>query len=96
MNEKRAFSVAEAARYACVSRSTIELWVAKRLLPFEEFPGQGRGRKRFRRIRKRDLDAFLDKYHKVKPEQEKLDISLDRDQIDLFPQEHGAALLSES
>lgn len=94
---KRALSVAEAARYACVSRGTLELWLAKRLLPFEELPGQGNGRKKFRRIRRSDLDEFLDRHYKDKNQRkQKLDIMVIRDQIDLFPQEQGAALKGKS
>jgi excisionase family DNA binding protein len=57
--EKRALSIAEAARYACVSRGTIENWITKKILPCEELPGRGSGAYRFRRIRKQDLDSFL-------------------------------------
>jgi excisionase family DNA binding protein len=60
--EKRAFSIAEAALYACVSRGTIEGWLARGLIPFEELPGSGAYR--FRRIRKVDLDVFLEGKHK--------------------------------
>lgn len=37
-------------------------WCANGLLPYENLPGRGEGAYRFRRIRKTDLDAFLDKY----------------------------------
>lgn len=84
METKRALTVAEAARYACVSRGTLELWLAKRLLPFEELPGQGNGRKKFRRIRHADLDAFLDKHYKERS-RPAIDITIMKDQLDLFP-----------
>lgn len=58
-NEKRALTLSEAAEYACVSRSTVENWISKGLLPFEELPGRGTGLYCFRRIRKEDLDNFL-------------------------------------
>ncbi len=61
--DKRAFSIKEAAEYACVSRGTVENWLSKGLLPFEELPGRGKGNYCFRRIRKIDLDAFLDKFY---------------------------------
>ena len=57
---KRAFTIKEAAEYACVSRGTIETWVAKGILPFEELPGTGK-KQRFRRIRKKDMDELLDR-----------------------------------
>ncbi len=56
--DKRALSISEAANYACVSRSTVENWLNRRLIPFEELPGR-KGKYRFRRIRKSDLDRFL-------------------------------------
>jgi len=60
---KRAFSVSEAAEYACVGRSTLEGWITKRLLPYEELPGRGDNKYRFLRIRKKDIDAFLDSHY---------------------------------
>jgi len=59
-NVKRAFSIAEAAEYACVSRATLHNWIVAKLLPYEDLPGRGDGSHRFRLIRKCDLDAFLD------------------------------------
>ena len=65
LTQKRALSITETAELAGVSRGTICNWLSQGLLPFEEFPSiRGNGRKRFRRIRKTDLDAFLDKYYK--------------------------------
>ena len=58
--EKRAFTVTEAAEYACVSRGTLNNWLAKGLLKYEELPGNGE-KQRFIRIRKKDLDEFLDR-----------------------------------
>lgn len=62
---KRALSISEAAQYACVGRSTIENWLASGLVPYEELPGSGSGAYRFRRIRKADLDGFLEKHYVV-------------------------------
>ncbi len=70
-NSKRAFSVSEAARQACVSRGIIEYWLTCGL-PFEELPGTGEKNK-FRRIRRDDLDAFLESYYqrsRAGPQQE--------------------------
>jgi len=59
---KRAFSMSEAAEYACVSRGTVHTWVVSGMLPCENLPSRGDGSHKFRRIRKSDLDAFLDKH----------------------------------
>lgn len=61
--DKRALSICEAARYACVSRGTIENWLSQGMLPFEELPGRGSGNKKFRRIRLNDLDSFLELHY---------------------------------
>ncbi len=61
-NTKRALTIKEAAERACVSRGTVENWIAAGLLPYELLPSRGNGRKRFILIRKVDLDEFLDKY----------------------------------
>ena len=70
---KRALSISEAARYLCVSRGTIENWLAKGLLPCEEFPGRGKGTYRFRRIRLEDLVFFHDSYYKVSYQTDKVE-----------------------
>ncbi|MCP4726720.1 MAG: helix-turn-helix domain-containing protein [bacterium] len=57
---KRAYTIQETAEYAGVSRGTVLNWLENRLLPFEVLPGRGKGKKRFIRIRKTDLDRFLD------------------------------------
>ncbi len=67
---KRAFTIVEAAEYACVSRATIENWLTKVMLPFEELPGRGKGQYRFRRIRREDLDTFLNSNYKQPQEKE--------------------------
>ena len=61
-NTERALTISEAAKYACVSRGTIESWLARGLLPYEELPGtgEGKGTQRFRRARRVDFDDFLD------------------------------------
>ena len=61
LSDRRALTVAEAARYVCVSRSTMENWLAKGLIPYEELPGSGTATHRFRRVRKMDIDEFLDR-----------------------------------
>ena len=60
---KRAFSIKEAAEYACVSRATLENWLIRGILPFEELPSRVNGAYCFRRIRKSDLDLFLNKHY---------------------------------
>lgn len=63
--DKRAFSISEAAKYACVSRATLHNWVVSGIIPFEELPGRGDGSHKFRLIRKIDIDEFLNQhYHK--------------------------------
>ena len=56
---KRALTISEAAKHACVSRATIGNWLPRGILAYEELPGGGSGAYRFRRIRLTDLDAFL-------------------------------------
>lgn len=63
LTQKRAFTIPEAADYSCYSRGTIEGWIARGLLPYEEPPGRGDGKHRFRRVRRTDLDAFLDAHY---------------------------------
>ena len=58
-SNKRAFTITEAAKYACVSRATLHNWIVTKLLPYEDLPGRGDGSHKFRLIRKCDLDAFL-------------------------------------
>ena len=55
-NSKRALTIAEAADYACVSRGTINNWLVKSILPYEELPSGGDGSYRFVRIRRQDID----------------------------------------
>ena len=73
--DKRAFNINEAAEYACVSRGTIENWLNKGLIPYEELPSRGKGLYHYRRIRKKDLDDFLNKfylkYHITQPDNKK-------------------------
>ncbi len=64
LHNKRAFSISEAAEYTCVGRSTIENWLVQGLLAYEEYPSSGSGEHRFVRIRKEDLDNFIDRYYK--------------------------------
>ncbi len=60
---RRAFTITEAARYACVSRGTIKNWLESEALPYEELPSRGEGKHCFQRIRKDDLDEFLNKHY---------------------------------
>ena len=62
-NSKRALTIAEAAKYCCVSRGIVESWIVKGLLPYEELPSNGSGAHQFRRVRRKDLDEFLDRYY---------------------------------
>ena len=62
---KRAFTIAEAAEYACVSRGTLTCWITSGQLPYEDLPGRGDGSHKFRLIRKQDLDEFLDRHYSV-------------------------------
>ena len=69
LGTKRALTIAEASRYACVSRGTLEAWLIQGLLPFEELPGRGNGVHKFRRIRRIDLNKFLNQhYHQPRTE----------------------------
>ena len=60
---KRALTLPEAVEYACISRGTLTGWISSGLLPYEEFPGRGKGSHKFRLIRKQDLDEFLNKHY---------------------------------
>ena len=61
---KRALTIAESAVYACVSEGIVRNWITSGLIPYEELPGKGNGSRKFRLIRKRDLDNFLNiHYH---------------------------------
>ena len=60
--DKRALTIKEAAEYACVYRSTVKNWIARGILPYEDLPGEGSGSHRFTRIRKEDLDGFLNNF----------------------------------
>ena len=62
-DDLRALSISQTAVYACVSEGTVRNWLSARLLPFEELPGRGDGKYRFRLIRKQDLDKFLKKHY---------------------------------
>ena len=59
----RVLSVNSAARYTGYSRAVVEYWLNDGLLPFEEVPTPGT-KNRCRRIRRADLDQFLEMYLK--------------------------------
>jgi len=75
LSDKRALSISEAAKYACVSRGTIENWITQGLLPYEELPGRGENAYRFLRIRLKDLDEFLDNFYKVQRKKNEENVS---------------------
>ena len=56
---RKIFSLNSAAKYSGYSRAVVEYWLDSGLLPFEEVPTPGQ-KNRCRRIRKADLDAFLE------------------------------------
>ena len=63
---KRALTIAESAAYACVSEGIVRNWITSGLIPYEELPGKGNGSRKFRLIRKSDLDNFLNiHYHRT-------------------------------
>ena len=80
--DKRALNIAEAAQYACVSRGTIEHWLSTKLLPFEELPSHGRGRKRFLRIRQVDLDKFLNAHYCIQSKDRRVE---EHEELTLLP-----------
>ena len=82
MQNKRAFTIKEAAEYACVSRGTLENWISKGLLPFEELPGRGTGTYCFKRIRKEDIDTLLSRYYRRNKPNPKKEL---RDELILLP-----------
>ena len=59
---KRALTIVEAAKYAGVSRGTINFWIRSGKLPFENLPTKGKFYKMIR-IRKEDLDKFLESFY---------------------------------
>ena len=50
-HDKRAFTMKEAAEYACESEATVRNWIVSGISPFEELPGRGNGSHKFRLIR---------------------------------------------
>ena len=81
---KRAVTISEASVYACVSEATVRNWIATGLLPYEELPGCGKGINKMRRIRKSDIDEFLDNHYiKTKPSRQKMT----QDTLLLLPKE---------
>ncbi|MFC1650637.1 helix-turn-helix domain-containing protein [Candidatus Latescibacterota bacterium] len=84
MSDKRVLNVSQAAEYICVSRSVVETWLSKGILPFEELPSCGNGSHRFRRIRVTDIDDFLDMHYKQNNGSPKVDKRIHKD-IFLMP-----------
>ena len=60
---QRILSIKQAAAYIGVSRGTLNQWLNRGLLPYEELPGRG-GVYHFRRIRREDLDNFLEHHYR--------------------------------
>lgn len=82
LHNKRALTIAEAAEYACVSRGTINNWLVKGILPYEELPSGGDGSYRFLRIRRQDLDELLNRsYNQIKSKSSKIK----KDELILLP-----------
>jgi len=69
----RILTFAQAARYIGVSESTLRVWVSDGKLPYEELPNT-RGKRPFRRIRRADVDAFLDKHYNLPSPGDELDL----------------------
>ena len=63
LRNKRILTIPEAVEYSGYSRGTIQNWINSGLLPYEELPSRGNGRKRFIRIRTVDLEDFLEKHY---------------------------------
>ena len=84
---KRALTIQEVAQYACVSRGMVENWLNWGLLPFEELPSRGKGVYCFRRIRKSDLDDFLNRYYRQYPQSEKTNKPIELKKLNLLPRD---------
>ena len=82
--DKRALTILEAAQYSCVSRGMVENWLNGGLLPFEELPSKGKGLYCFRRIRKSDLDNFLNKYYRQYPQFEKTKNLIELNELSVY------------
>jgi len=63
-HSKRILSITQAAHYAGVSRGIFNDWIKNGFIHYEELPGRGKGYRRFIRIRRDDLDRFLDAQRK--------------------------------
>jgi excisionase family DNA binding protein len=88
IKQKRALTITEAAEYACVSRGTVENWLAKGILPFEELPSRGKEQYRFRRIRREDLDVFLNRHYQQTLEKEHNKSKINKKEIILLPRNY--------
>ena len=86
--QKRALTIAEAAEYTCVSQGTIENWLAKGILPFEELPSRGNGQYRFRRIRREDLNTLLNSNYKQPQKKENNKPQKNKKELILLPRNH--------
>ena len=70
-DNKRAFTLSEAAEFAGVSRGMVLFWLTSGQLNYLDLPGRGKGIYRNRRIRRVDLDDFLGKYyHTARPDRQ--------------------------
>lgn len=82
---RRAMSVNQAAKYTGYSRATVEYWLSDCGLPYEEPPTRG-SKNRFRRIRRSDLDEFLDRHYKMQSKRRR-GRSIPERRVSLLPRE---------
>lgn len=82
--ERMLMSVSEASRYTGYGREMIEYWIDRCGLPFEQPPTPGR-KNRFRRIRKADLDAFLETHYRREPQRQERVQENEREKVTLLP-----------
>ena len=65
MTERVVFTAQQAADYIGISRTTMYQWLAKKIIPYENL-GPDQTSKRIIRIRKKDVDAYLDNRYVIK------------------------------
>tara|TARA_R110000824_G_scaffold267826_4_gene456629 strand:+ start:512 stop:724 length:213 start_codon:yes stop_codon:yes gene_type:complete len=69
MNENEWFTIPKAAKLAGVSAPTMRKWIASDLIEVAYLPSIGSGKYRHGRIRKRDIDDFINKLPKKRTDQ---------------------------